>query len=212
MTDSPYLVYPQWKAWNRAAFASYDCATEAYLKDEMRRCGCRDLMGLHVLEIGFGNGSFAAWAREHGAIYQGTEIIPELIAQAHAHGFTVQDASQPLERFIEAGTLDVVVAFDVLEHMPQDRLRDLLHSLRIRMKSGALMIARVPSGDSPFARAIQHGALTHRTVLGSSAVAQLAHQTGFEVVQVREPVFPLRGLGIKAMLRRLAVLAVRRLT
>jgi hypothetical protein len=43
-------------------------------------------------------------------------------------------------------------------------------------------------------------------------VRQLADQSGLEVVQIRAPVLPLRGLGTLSMVRRLLIRLVRSLT
>lgn len=45
---------------------------------------------------------------------------------------------------------------------------------------------------------------------GSSAIRQLALESGLEVVSIREPAFPLRGLGMRSFLRRLLIVLVRR--
>ena len=69
---------------------------------------------------------------------------------------------------------------------------------------------RVPSGDSPFARAIQHGDVTHQMAIGSSIVGQLAHDYGVTVDSVRAPAFPVRGLGLSTFVRRGAVVILRK--
>jgi hypothetical protein len=51
--------------------------------------------------------------------------------------------------------------------------------------------------------------MTHRTIIGSSAVRQLAAESGFEVIAIREPSFPVIGLGLKRAIRRSVVLAFR---
>ena len=47
--------------------------------------------------------------------------------------------------------------------------------------------------------------------IGSSMVRQLAAQAGFNVDGIREPTFPLRGMGAMKWLRRASVVACRRL-
>lgn len=206
-----YSEYRSWKGWAPEVFGALDPRTRVYLERELPLCGVPDLNGREVLEIGFGNGSFAVWATENGARYRGTEQIPELLEAATRHGLEVQTSSEPLDRFVEPDSLDLVVSFDVFEHIEREELRSLLRSLALALKPSARLIARVPSGDSPFSRAIQHGDLTHRMVLGSSAIHQLVEGTGLEVVQIREPAYPVRGLGLRAFVRRGAVRILRSL-
>jgi hypothetical protein len=70
-------------------------------------------------------------------------------------------------------------------------------------------VARVPSGDSPFSGFYQFGDVTHRSLLGSQAVAQLAAISGFDVVQARAPVLPLKGVGLLRYMRRSMMLLAR---
>jgi len=207
---SSYSGYRGWKGWSSKGFGVADASERAYFAAEMRRCGVGDLRNAAVLEIGFGNGSFAAWARERGARYQGTEQILELVQAAREHGFDVHEGAATLESFVALASLDLVVAFDVFEHVEQGRLRELLRSIRRCLKPAGLLAVRVPSGESPFSRAMQHGDLTHCTVLTASSIQQLAGETGLEIVSVREPAFPLRGEGVRSYLRRSLVVGVRR--
>jgi SAM-dependent methyltransferase len=168
--------------------------------------------GISVLEIGFGNGEFAGWVRDSGARYVGTELIGDLVRQGVQAGFDVRDANEPLDGFLSEQSIDLVVAFDVFEHFDADELRRALHSAYRALRPAGRLIARVPSGDSPFSGAIQHGDATHRLIIGSSMVQQFAGETGFGVHSVREPVFPLQGLGARTFLRRAAVRGIQRLT
>ena len=77
------------------------------------------------------------------------------------------------------------------------------------LKLGGSIICRVPSGDSPFARANQYGDITHKSVFGSSAVLQIAIENGLDLVSVRSPAFPLLGQGIITFARRIFVLVIR---
>ena len=54
--------------------------------------------------------------------------------------------------------------------------------------------------------------MTHKTIIGTGIVEQIALITSFRVMQIREPAFPLLGIGLRRAVRRLAVLIARRLT
>jgi 2-polyprenyl-3-methyl-5-hydroxy-6-metoxy-1,4-benzoquinol methylase len=208
--DTADRNYSEWKGWARESFGHVDRAEALYFAEEVRSSGFEGIRGLNVCEIGFGNGAFASWAREGGANYIGTEAIPTLVVNGLAAGLAVFDASVPLATIVECDSQDLVVALDVFEHLDQGQLTGLLKSVNAILRPGGRVLARVPSGDSPFSRAMQHGDLTHRLVLGSSAIRQLVDKAGLDVVCVREPAMPLRGLGLRAFLRRLAVVTGRR--
>lgn len=205
-----YTNYRDWKGWSSGEFGEFGATESLYFTAELKLCGISSLSGMSVLELGFGDGRFAAWARAQGADYKGTEAIPDLVDQGRQRGYTTYAADLPLSSFVAASSLDIAVSFDVFEHIDPTVLKELLANLRLALRPGGCVLARVPSGDSPFARAIQYGDLTHRTVLGSSAVHQLAQETGFFVAAIREPVIPIRGLGVMAGLRRLAVVMFRK--
>ena len=211
MTVSDYIGYRAWKDWTAESFGVFDSANAAYFASEMDISGMPNLNGKRVLEIGFGNGVFAGWCKSQGALYVGTEVIPEMIARGRAAGFDEHAADCSLQAIVSNDSVDALVAMDVFEHIEIGALRDLLLQAKLCLRVGGLVVARVPSGDSPFSRAIQYGDLTHRTVLGASAVRQLADEVGLQVVQLREPQFVFRGLSVMTLIRRVSIEVARRL-
>ena len=211
MSDSGYEGYRAWKSWETQTFAKCDDESAAYFASEVAACGLCDLSGARILEIGFGNAEFATWVTLRGAHYTGFEVISELVELGRARGFNTFLADVPIVDVIAAESLDLVVAFDVFEHLEIEELRSLLQDAKLCLRKGGHLMARMPSGDSPFSRAIQHGDLTHKTTLGSSAIRQLALTAGFEVMAVRAPSFPLKGGGWRSFHRRLAIATSRAL-
>jgi len=209
MNDYDYNGYREWKSWSSLQFGLYSSEDALYYSSECNRCGFSSINGISILEIGFGNGGFAAWATAMGAYYCGIESIIDLVNLGKEKGFNTHYNKSPLSDIIEASTVDLVVAFDVFEHLSLEQLRLMLKDIYVRMREGGVLLFRVPSGDSPFSRSIQYGDLTHRLVLGSSALQQLAASTGFEVISVRSPAFPLWGLGVIKFVRRSIVSILR---
>lgn len=115
-------------------------------------------------------------------------------------------SSNDLKEFVAGESQNIIVAFDVFEHIDICELELLLKKARGWLRPNGLLIFRMPSGDSPFARALQYGDLTHKTVLGSSSVQQLALSCGYRLEQVRAPSIPLRGLNGYRFIRRVFVL------
>jgi 2-polyprenyl-3-methyl-5-hydroxy-6-metoxy-1,4-benzoquinol methylase len=209
MNDS-YAGYRDWKGWNAETFGAVDRASRRYFEAELAAEGIQSLGGLRVLEIGFGNGAFAAWARQSGAEYVGVEAIPELVAAARQAGIDAYQYSDDLDlAHVSTESMGLIVAFDVFEHLALPDLHKMLSRCRDLLSPGGVLLARVPSGDSPFGRATQYGDLTHRLVLGSSAVRQIALNAGLEVKSVRSLAFPICGVGLVSGMRRLLVSAAR---
>ena len=200
-----YQEYREWKGWRPESFGTFSRNDGAYFSAELGECGIAALAGARVLEIGYGNGAFAGWATKQGSVYTGVEVDPELIRCGRQYGLDVHLGEVPLGSIVADDSLDIVIAIDVLEHLDRSEIGIVLRSAHQVLRHGGSFIARVPSGDSPFARSIQHGDLTHRCALGSSAVRQLAAETGFQVEQVRAPVLPLFSSGARSFVRRAVV-------
>lgn len=198
-----YQGYECWKNWSKATFGTWSSADAAYFSAELRRCGIVSTANARVLEIGFGNGAFAGYVLSKGGAYVGSEINETLIERAREFGLNIfEDDIMNLIGTAKLESFDAVVAFDVLEHLVAEDIGLFLLGAHRLLRPGGILLARVPSGDSPFGRAIFHGDITHRSALGSSAVRQLASQTGFEVMDIGPPRFPIPGLGPVRAIRR----------
>jgi SAM-dependent methyltransferase len=178
--NSPQLYggYSDWKNWH-GEFAPSD-RDARYFAAELADIA---LTGKRVLEIGFGNGNFLAWAKTLGAEVVGTEIDTAMVARARARGFDARPA--PLEALAAANEhFDLIVAFDVFEHWDKPMLVASLTQFAALLGPEGQVLARFPNGQSPFGRVHQYGDLTHQTVLSASSISQLANMTGFTVVRV----------------------------
>jgi 2-polyprenyl-3-methyl-5-hydroxy-6-metoxy-1,4-benzoquinol methylase len=138
----PYEGYclTRWKGW-QGDFETSD-RDARYFAAELAGI---DLSGKRVLEIGFGNGSFLAWARRQNAQVTGTELIDALVEQARTKGYDAQSAS--LQTLLASGRqFDLVVAFDVFEHWHKDELIANLGLLHALLAGDGLLLSRFPNG------------------------------------------------------------------
>jgi len=174
----PYAHYAEWKQWS-GAFAPRGKESR-YFAAELRGI---PLQGRRVLEIGFGNGAFLAWARNQGAQVSGIEINEAMLEAAQQHGFEASKAT--LAELAERGQqYDLVAAFDVLEHWDAEELLQNFGLIRRLLPEGGVFLARFPNGQSPFGRVFQHGDFSHKSTLSSFKIEYLATATGLEVVRV----------------------------
>jgi SAM-dependent methyltransferase len=200
MTD----CYVGWKGWHGTDFGRFGLKDALYYAQELHASGIASVVGLKVGELGYGNGAFAGWVRQAGGHWVGREAIPEIQQRAAQAGFEVIASETDFSKVSGPGKLDLIVAFDVIEHLDLDAIRSFLREAKEALSPGGLLLVRLPSGDSPFSGAIYRGDLTHRTLLGSSAARQLAMEAGLDVCQVRSPVLPVWGLGPVRAMRRMA--------
>lgn len=175
-----YDGYAAWKGW-QSAFSYGKDEANGFL-GELKGI---PLDGRSVLELGFGNGEMLAWLRDQGASVIGTEINEDLLAAARDAGYEVfgPDLSALLPRY--AGSLDLVVAFDLLEHLEVSEIADSLATLANLLAPEGRLIARFPNGQSPFGRFHQYGDVTHKSVLSVPIIQQLARGCNLEIETAR---------------------------
>lgn len=172
--------YKEWKKWDRLFV--YNKLQRRYFEREFSGI---NFSGKQLLEIGFGDGSFLRWAKDQKAHVVGCELIEPICSAGIKQGYDtrlgdVRVAVDPTQE-----SFDLVIAFDVLEHISPKDLLDFLKFIRGVMKPGALFIARVPNGQSPFGLIYQYGDMTHVNVLSKGRFEQLAPMVDLEMLYCR---------------------------
>lgn len=135
-----------------------------------------------VLDLGCGHGALIHVAGELGyRNVRGVDGSPEQVAAARRLGIQrVEEAD--LRHVLEAqadASLDVVVAFDVMEHFTRDELLPFVDQVCRVLKPGGSWIIHVPNGESPFFGAIRYGDLTHELAFTRTSLSQLLLSSGF---------------------------------
>jgi 2-polyprenyl-3-methyl-5-hydroxy-6-metoxy-1,4-benzoquinol methylase len=135
-----------------------------------------------VLDLGCGHGALLHVARQQGYLnLLGVDGSPEQVAAA-AHlgiqGVTEGDLNAMLLAQPDA-SLDLVVAFDVIEHFTRDELLPFVDQVHRVLKPGGRWIIHTPNGESPFFGAIRYGDLTHELAFTRTSLSQLLLSSGF---------------------------------
>ncbi|MCV3243671.1 class I SAM-dependent methyltransferase [Mesorhizobium sp. ZC-5] len=121
----------------------------AYILDHLRQVAEKNPSAT-VLDFGCGNGSavsqYIVGALREAATYVGVDIHTESIAYANKH------FGKPNARFTnvlpEAGTCDMIVYADVLEHL--DQPLEMLREHQRLLKPGGVIVGSIPNGVGPF--------------------------------------------------------------
>ena len=173
-----YRGYEQWKRWDKPFTLSAD--ESSYFQGELTNLKIYDA---DVLEIGFGSGSFLAWARQRGARISGTEINETLLDAARAFGVELLPADFERVATLNSARFDTIVAFDIFEHFGLADVVKRLYAIEVMLKPGGNLIMRFPNAQSPFGLAPQNGDPTHLSALSKSVFEQLIQGMGFAVVR-----------------------------
>lgn len=190
--------YTKWKAWSADDFGVCSERSARYFAWHLARCHPKPIS--NVLELGFGNGQFMGFASARGINVIGIETQPELLRRAREAGYGAHASLEDLD----GALFDAIVAFDVLEHIPQDALIPLFQTFVSRMRPDGVVLCRVPNGESPFGRLYQHGDLTHCTTLGLSKFHQIGQACGLEVAHYGQEPWYVESRNPQRMLRRSA--------
>ena len=142
-----------------------------------------------VLDLGCGHGALLHFARETGYTdLRGVDGSPQQVAAARRlgiEGVVEGDLRDTLASQTDA-SLDVVVAFDVIEHFTRDELLPFVDQVHRVLKPGGRWIIHVPNGESPFFGTIRFGDLTHELAFTRTSLAQLLLSSGFAEVRCFE--------------------------
>lgn len=198
--------YLDWKGWDESSFGVLDALQTYYFDAEMMRTGLELNRKLQVLEIGFGNGSFLAYAKRRGWEIVGTEANAHLINAASLFGFHAIPADDL--HTLQHGMFDLVVAFDVLEHVPPLELLGFVRKLAEKLKPGGILLARFPNADSPFGLVNQQGDITHMCAIGLGKVRYLSIELEMRIVFFGAEARPVRCGSFTQSIRRLLGLAL----
>jgi SAM-dependent methyltransferase len=143
-----------------------------------------------VLELACGNGELL-YALERAGFTRtaGVDLCAEELDQAR--GFVraelaCMDIVDRLRRTPDR-SVGMVVAFNILEHLPKDVLGTVLKESARVLRPGGSLVAQVPNAISPFGGLTRHWDMTHEWAFTPNNFRQLAAVSGFDPrVEFRE--------------------------
>jgi SAM-dependent methyltransferase len=201
--------YLSWKKWEDPEFGNLKKHQFTYFAAEIAKTKRSFNKNSKVLEIGFGNGNFLKFAEKQDWRVVGTEVNERLVQSALSAGYNALHADN-LKEF-EDNTFDLIVAFDVLEHLAQEEIAMMLSEINRILKNDGCFVARFPNGDSPFGLINQNGDATHITSIGSAKVRYLANQVNMEVVFVGGEALPILRTSFRHFMHRIVAVPIQKL-
>ena len=148
-----------------------------------------DVRGKRVVDLGCGKGELCWLALDAGA--------SSVVGVNHSQGeidfarpqvgaeFVCEDILGYL-RGLADGSVDVVFALNILEHLDQDMLVAVLDEARRCLANGGELVAMVPNATSAYGSMTRYWDITHRQAFTPSSVIQLMRLCGFATAQFRE--------------------------
>ncbi len=179
-------VYPAFEDRFRGDAADIRRRLSIYLPELARAARGRPL-----LDVGPGRGEWLELVAEAGVTGYGVDTDAQFVAAAQAKGQRVvhADAVEHL-RTLDAGSLDAVSAFHLIEHLPIDALVELLLAVRGALAPGGVLLLETPNPSN-----IVMGACnfyldpTHQRPMPGALTEFLVSAAGFVDIEVR-PLHP----------------------
>lgn len=144
-----------------------------------------------VADLGCGRGEFLEALRRRGIPAVGVESNPVFAARCREKGLAVEE--RDLFDFLSTrpdGSLGGISAFQVVEHLPQSALFDLVELAAARLAPGGPILLETVNPESAWAMKWFWSDLTHVRPVPGPTLAQLLRSAGFRDVEVdyRSPV------------------------
>ncbi len=142
-----------------------------------------------ILDLGCGEGGFLRALRQQGYTdLAGIDRSPEQVAEAARRGETSVRRGDAL---VEAGALpdashDVIIAFDMIEHLKREELLVLADDVRRALRPGGRWMLHLPNAESPFFGRMRYGDVTHEQAFTRRSLRQILLATGFASVRCYE--------------------------
>lgn len=177
--------YEDWKKWNSNSFGKTSKFEQAYFDNVSKLVKLKKHS--KILEIGFGNGSFMAYANNQNYEYVGVETNQNLVKFALEKNFLAYDSLQALPR---NGKYELIALFDVIEHIREDEIVEFLKALSNYLEDSGSIFLKFPNGSSPFGLDNQHGDVTHCSIITLSKLNFWCLDAGLKIKFHRGSIAP----------------------
>jgi 2-polyprenyl-3-methyl-5-hydroxy-6-metoxy-1,4-benzoquinol methylase len=142
-----------------------------------------------ILDLGCGCGSYLYLLAKEGYLsLEGVDRSPEQVASARRLGLECVKAGNILVHLSERepGSCDVVMAFDVIEHLGKEEALQFADRVFRVLAPGGLFILHLPNGEGFLSGSVAHGDFTHEILLTSTSLGQLLRCSGFSEIRSYE--------------------------
>lgn len=134
-----------------------------------------------ILELGCGDGLLLVALKSYGySDLSGVDISPSQVEKARTAGVdNVQVADVGAALASRTSCYEVILAIDVLEHLPKHVCVECLAKAYAALTPGGCLIARCPNAAALLGNYVQRCDLTHETAFAPRSFAQALRAAGF---------------------------------
>jgi SAM-dependent methyltransferase len=147
-----------------------------------------------ILDVGCGMGFALLALKQLGFLdIAGIDTDPGQVASCKAKGLAVTQCADSVE-FLKSnpGRYGMILALDLLEHIPVAVQLEFTRAIATALKSGGTLIATTPNANSSFASRCRYLDWTHQMQFSEQSLDFLLHNAGFGDIQVFETEYTSR--------------------
>ena len=146
-----------------------------------------------VLDLGCGNGQFLRFLKEQGyKNYYGIDVSKQQIDFCKEK---VTDKVEVADIFgflrDKKNAFDLVVMNDVLEHIPKEKLFELLGLIHNSLRNNGMFAAKVPNMSNPFGLINRYMDITHEIGFTEFSMIECLGMSGFGDIKVKGVSYPV---------------------
>jgi SAM-dependent methyltransferase len=118
----------------------------------------------------------------------GVDISPEQIGLAHKLNIPEAKCRNLVAELAEtrSESIDAILLIDILEHLENHELFEVLDQTFRVLKKGGICLAHVPNGEGLYGMRVRYGDLTHERAFAPRSARQLFRTIGFREVRCFE--------------------------
>jgi len=173
--------YVAWKKWNRNNFGKINLGGRFYFDQFFNKYKLLSNQKV-ILEVGFGNGELLGYLKSLNHVLIGVETNSVLTSLAIENGYDAFVGLAWKLKALENKKFDLILAFDVIEHMGLVDLESFFSWAAIHLSDKGKLVLRFPEGASPFGLAYQHGDFTHISTLTKNKLNSLCNGKGMNLL------------------------------
>jgi len=144
---------------------------------------------IHIADLGCGYGLFLDACQKLGYKYGEGVDLSQVCVQYAKRELQLEHVSHgDLFNFLASkddSSLDVVTAFNIIEHVERNRVPSLLDLIYRKVRPGGMFVMEVPNADSPLGIHTYFSDVTHEFAYSRKLAVHLVTAAGFGNIDVR---------------------------
>lgn len=175
-----------YKKWHNDTKEHFEASSHYYIRNLQEKLPKNKEIKILDVGCGYGIGMYALQKMGYVNV-SGIDISPDQIEVAMKHNLEVLLVEDTIRWLgYNKDAYDVILLFDVLEHIPVDDQREFLYAISGALKDEGILFCSVPNANSTFATRWLFIDWTHYTSFSEHSLEFILLNSGFSYIEVNE--------------------------